>query len=98
MSHGYGRYVRLGTEKRADAWFGVHYRLWANRRETPLWLEGTSYHREVLRRTGLGAEGGDSIPIYLPTGVEYSAVLNAVVARLQEVAEKVSEVLGADES
>ena len=95
--YGYGGYMRIGNSKfrkqvdrYAVAWFGVHYYLWANHRETPLWLvfedTGTISTDEVRQRTGMMVDNLDSIPIYLPTGVEYDAVLDAVVERLREIA------------
>ena len=38
--HGYGRYVHIGSKTKglAGAWLGVHDGLWAQHRETPLWL------------------------------------------------------------
>ena len=98
--YGYGRDVRLGKDKfkkqvdrYAVAWFGVHYYLWAHHRETPLWLvfedTGTISVDEVRQRTGMMVDNLDSIPIYLPTGVE-GEVLDSVVNQLREIAAKIS--------
>ena len=101
--YGYGRYIKLGTE-RADrwggAWFGVHSELWAQYAETPLWLtfhSGGSWGENVLSvdslRQRLGedvwARTPNSIPVHLPTGVEYDAVLDSVVGYLCELANRI---------
>ncbi len=95
QSYGYGGFMRIGTNQRAIAWLGVNYNLWATHRETPLWLmfsESGEMGMKVRRKTGLMVERSDSIPIYLPTGVEYGEVLDAVVRRLQEIADRISYV------
>lgn len=83
----------------ADAFFGIDHALWAHHRDTPLWLvfsagsasPGLRQTLEPLRRADppglIGEAGGDmNIPIELPTGKEYGAVCDAVVARLEEIA------------
>lgn len=89
QSYGYGGFIRIGTDMRAVAWLGVNYNLWATHRETPLWLmfnEAGEIANEVRRSSGMMVKDSNSIPIYLPTGVEYDAVLDAVVERLREIA------------
>ena len=90
---GYGRYMRLGG---AEVWFGVRFDLWARHRDVPLWLyfyenlAETRHRLESLRRGDpsgvIENSGGLFVPIDLPVGVEYDAVLDAVVTRLKEVA------------
>ena len=40
-ARGYGRYLRVGGKDSAwaQAWFGVHFELWARDEETPLWIQ-----------------------------------------------------------
>ncbi len=86
----------------AVAFFGVEYTLWAQYRDTPLWLKfsGSSASPELrqalepLRHAdppGLIGDAGEdmNIPIALPIGQEYSAVCDAVVARLEEIAQQI---------
>lgn len=82
--YGYGRWIWLG--KNADGWltnpwFGVHHKLWARRKETPLWLvfyrESGDLAQKKLRDRVYG--------FTLPTGVEYDAVLDSVVEELRQI-------------
>lgn len=95
----YGRGLQLsGT----DAWFGLDHYKWAEARDTPLWLylyEGVQPISEIRERLQPLApelellEFVDDqlvVPIYPPVGLEYDTVLNAVVARLKEVAELIN--------
>ena len=97
--YGYGRYLRLGGEN-ADrwggAWFGVNLELWAEFADTPVWLtfsdndwNGDVIPAQKLRQI-LGKERWadtlNSIPIYLPTGMERKAVLDEIVNQLAEIA------------
>ena len=102
MAHakGYGRAMELGG---AGVWLGVDLNRWAQYRATPLWLyfqekPGTISFSEVqCRLEPLQQEDPPGVidvqgkhlyvPIFLPTGVEYDAVLDAVVARLKHIAD-----------
>lgn len=88
----------------ADVWFGVNHDCWAQHRDTPLWLEfrnsASMGHKEIRRRLEsllredppkLIDAGGLFAPIDLPTGVEYEAVLDAVVARLKHIADRIAK-------
>ena len=96
----YGWYLKLFG---AGAWFGIDHDQWTTVRDTPLWLHfNAAWHsvqpfseiRERLQSLASELfEYGDDVlvvPIYPPVGVEYDAVLNAVVARLKEVAELIN--------
>ena len=89
---GYGRYLRIGVERRAGTWFGISYTLWASRGETPLWLHFTDWgssevqSAEVRRRTGMMLDDVPAIPVHLPQGVEHDAVIEAIVEQLREIA------------
>lgn len=80
--YGYGRYLGLGKDGVwAEAWFGVHYELWAQQEETPLWLHftgGASTAEEKLGKRNYG--------FTLPVSVEYDTVLDSVVEELSSVA------------
>ena len=107
---GYGRYVKLGSEDAwAGVWFGVNFNRWARQRSTPLWLafydwSGTLDLVEVHNRVEplqredppgvIDVSGRSYAPLYLPTGIEYDAVLDAVVARLKHIADLIGQ--GAD--
>ncbi len=104
QSHGYGRYLRLGsrdTKAWVGAWLGVNIELWAKNRETPLWVtlhpKGKNWDNVVTEaelRARLGneiwANTPDSIPIHLPIGVEEDKVLAKIVDQLQEIAQKIA--------
>ena len=104
QKHGYGRYLKLGSEQTdrwGGAWFGVDAELWAQFAETPLWLtfySGGNWGKKVLSVDELKQRLGSdvwvntsrSIPVHLPHGVEYSAVLDAVVDRLSELADRIA--------
>ena len=88
----------------ADVWFGVNLDHWAQHRDTPLWLDfknsASMRHAEVRRRLEsllredppkLIDEDGLFAPIDLPTGVEYDAVLDAVVTRLKHIADLIGQ-------
>ena len=101
QAFGYGRYLRLGAKDAnlwAGAWFGIDYRLWAKSRQTPLWItfftdnwDGVIAVDELRQRLGedIWANTERSIPIDLPTGVEYKEVLDSVVERLSHIAEQI---------
>ena len=96
---GYGGYLRLAD---AGAWLGVRYGPWARSWDTPCWLSfyewsGVLSLGEVRRRLaplehaappGLMEEsdGRPAVAIPLPTGVARDAIIDAVVARLAEIA------------
>ena len=100
--HGYGRYMRLGGKEVdvwAGAWFGVDYTLWSKYRDTPLWITFYSDNRDDIvnvdkLRDTLGndiwANTPRSIPVYLPTGVEYGKVLADVVECLVDIANRIA--------
>ena len=98
--HGYGRYLRLGSRDAdlwAGGWFGIDYMLWSRYRDTPLWLTFYEGWESVIAidelRDKLGndiwANTSSSIPLHLPTGVEYQTVLSDVVERLVEIAKRI---------
>ena len=88
---GYGRFISLGG---VALWFGIHFEGWARHDDTPLWLSiNPGYAGERLAEANLldktvklGWRLG--LPIELPTGVEYDAVLDSVVASLKRIAEQ----------
>ena len=91
----YGRMIYLDDN---EAWFGINHEDWAKRGNTPLWLElyssETRSDDELARRLdrlestypGQGMDDDWHIPIHLPTGEEYEAVRDSVVARLEHIA------------
>ena len=82
---GYGRYVRIvHARPQLEPWFGIHLYSWARARATPLWLRFSGEHHALEALPELWA--GKHIPIDLPIGKEYEAVLDAVVARLKQIA------------
>ncbi len=100
-STGWGRYMRLGRVDRAGVLFGYSFEFWAKHRDAPLRLrfeewDDTMRVDEVQRRLeplrhevppgAIYEKYYTLIPIYLPIGVEYTAVVDAVVARLESVA------------
>ena len=87
---GYGRYLHLARE---NTWFGVNLDLWARTRPTPLWLVFSPQRRalEPLRRADRPELFDDRyVPIDLPVGREYEAVLDAVVERLEKIVTAIS--------
>ena len=98
LTSGYGRYVQLaGVYARLD----VNLDHWAERGDTPLWLwlynvndldeEAICARLEtyVLTKTGVPLSDDWVLPLMLPTGVEYEAVLNAVVTTLVEIGQAI---------
>lgn len=84
---GFGRYLQIGKEGAwFGAWFGVDYELWSRQKETPLWLIFNRDARLLVKEKLVNPDYGFT----LPTGVEYSAVLDGVVKELQEIAETLS--------
>lgn len=91
---GYGRFVRLAY---TTPWFGVDFYDWAEHGISPLWLwfsgtdaQGPSLRAlEPLRRKDptelFEYRDGLVVPVELPVGVEYDAVLAAVVERFREI-------------
>lgn len=103
--HGYGRYLRLGSEDAnvwAGAWFGIDYTLWAKSRETPLWItfysdwDGVISVDEMRDRLGndIWANTPNSIPLNLTTGVEYEEVLADVIEYLVDIARGIASSEG----
>lgn len=93
MKRGYGRYIRLGG---VVTWFGIHFPAWARHGDTPLWLSFHAGLPERLRQAGLAdrmiaSEDRYCIPIELPTGVEYDAVLDSVVTSLKNIAKRLQD-------
>lgn len=82
-------YRRRFTLFGARAWFQVDFGSWAQRGETPLWLRftQTSAKGEVglpaIRRALQLPSDARHVPIHLPVGVEYDAVLDDVVDQLE---------------
>ena len=90
-ARGYGRYLRVGGKDSAwaQAWFGVHFELWAQEVDTPLWIQfnGEDMSLEDIReRLDLD---DDYDYFVLPTDREYEAVLDSVVDQLHEIAEAI---------
>ena len=89
QTQGYGRYMRLAG---AEVWFGVRFDLWARHHDTPLWLQFYGELDEIRPKLNLLQQkdppgvikdsGTLFVPINLPVGVEY----DAVVERLKKVA------------
>ena len=94
--YGYGRYVYLGSQDVdvwAGGWFGIDCTLWAQNQDTPLWLTFSNWQGvitvEELRRkfdAEVWANTDCSIPVRLPTAVDYHKVLRDAVAQLIEIA------------
>ncbi len=91
---GYGRRIQIGG---VAEWFGFILDAWAEHGNTPLWLLFSYQEHERLLEAGLAEtqvvkwrtkDGRHCIPIELPTGVEYDAVLDSVVASLKHIAER----------
>lgn len=89
---GYGRNIRIGG---VVAWFGFILDGWAQHGNTPLWLLFSFSDYEQLQESGLTEnrvvkwktkDGKFCIPIELPTGLEYDAVLDSVVNTLKCIA------------
>ena len=89
----YGRMLNFAGTK---AWFGVSHEHWAQRRNTPLWLElycsealpddDESRTRLNVLETQYPGEGADEdwfVPIFVPTGVEHEAVQVHIMQRLE---------------
>ncbi len=94
---GYGRYIRIGG---VVAWFGFILDGWAQHGNTPLWLLFTFSEYEQLQESGLAdtrvvkwrtKDGKFCIPIELPTGLEYDAVLDSVVNTLNNIADQLKD-------
>ena len=93
---GYGRHLKIGG---VDAWFGFITDGWAVHGTTPLWLLFTGDKHRRLQESGLAdtkvvkwrtGDGRYCIPIELPTGVDYDAVLDSVVASLKSIADQLT--------
>ena len=92
---GTGRYIRLfGIE----AWFAVRFHLWARSRDTPLWmrLRGVGKNRDIRHRLDAiqreleSPDDRASVPIDLPTRVEYDTVLDSVVTQLEHIGQTIN--------
>ena len=95
-STGYGRYMRLGG---STVRFGVRFDLWAGNFDTPLWLDYRTVRQHAvpldkLRRILGMSHGEEYVPIPLPVGVEYEAVLDAVVDELQRIGRDIEAARG----
>ena len=75
---GYGRWIRLYGE---TAWFGVNVWSWAQKAETPIWVE---FSRKKM------PDGESNIPVRLRVGVEYEAVLDEVVEELKNIGQRIN--------
>ena len=93
---GYGRYLYLAD---AEAWFGVNFASWARDSypDTPLWLRFSEWDREMRKPPPdcFDDDGALYVPIELPVHAEYDEVLEAVVRRLQAVADLIGSAEGA---
>jgi hypothetical protein len=99
---GYGRYFKLAEYA---ASLQVNLGLWATKRDTPLWLrlQGSDWKYSSELRDKLQFlehktpsrlfQDGDwfAIPLYLPTGVEKSDVVEGLLAQIREIAEKIKD-------
>ena len=91
---GYGRNINMAGKHKM--WFGINIDLWARTGTTPLWLgclNKTASVRTALEE--LSSESGPPfdglwVPICLPVGEEYDAVLATVVQRLQEIGRRIA--------
>lgn len=80
---GYGRYVRIVDQ---TPWFGIHHGLWAGTYPTPLWLCFWNGAPESVKRCDdLQVFNGRDVPIDLPVGKEFDAVLDVAVKRLERI-------------
>ncbi len=76
-----------------DAWFGIHYQLWARgaSEDTPLWLHTYGASPDILNiisaELELRVSEENYFPIHLKTGVEYDDVLGDVVRQLKAIAD-----------
>lgn len=97
----YVNYIRLAG---AGAAFGIEYDRWAKLRDTPLWLTFYEWKNfkplkeiwqnlDSFRRCDppelFKVSGETVMPIELPLGVEYDAVLDAIVKRIESIAYKI---------
>lgn len=89
-----------------NQFFGVDYRLWARHGNTPLWLglHPSAIPRrrvQTLRQENplglLEASDWVNVPIELPVEKERGAVLDAVVARILEIAQLLAPDLGVEQ-
>ena len=99
---GYGMWLKFSRAEqvfgKAEVWFGLDYNRWARYRDAPLWLRfapdltapAVRGRLEPLRHRRppelIESGGGRDIPIHLPVAKERETVLDAVVARLEEIA------------
>ena len=97
---GYGRYFCFPGAP-GDLFLGVNLKRWVTKEETPLWLRISSQvpvnrdrlHREVPSLTDYIRPGSFTVPIHLPTGVEYQTVVDHVVRQIKAVAHTVDQAL-----
>ena len=80
-------------------WFGISFDLWAGSFDTPLWLDYRGIRQHIveldqLRRILGLSHGEEYVPIPLPVGVEYEAVLEAVVNELQRIGREIEASRG----
>lgn len=93
---GYGRYVHVGSKK-SGAWacarLCVDYELWAKAGKDPIWIQfdndtNTVSLNEIRKRLGNLNDG--VLPLPLRTGVEYEEVLDDLVTKLCDLADRVA--------
>ncbi len=97
---GYGRYFCFPGAP-GDLFLGVNLKRWVTKEETPLWLRVGSQipinrerlHREVPSLTDYIRPGAFTVPIHLPTGVEYQTVVDHAVRQIKAVAHTVDQAL-----
>jgi len=96
-----GRYVWVSGDRKAGAWFGVHFVLWKAHGTTPLWLffEDSQFGRaENVRRLiepWAGKNGvltatinqAFAIAVDIPAGEEQSVVVRSIVDYIKPIAE-----------
>ena len=98
--NGYGRHFRFRSASGdviSDIWFlCVHFRLWATRGDTPLWLridKSVPVDADRLRHSMPSLVDGKKyryIPVFLATGVEYEHVLADTVCQIRKIREVIN--------
>ena len=90
VKSGDGRSIRLFGK---SAWFAVRFHNWACQKDTPIWIRvnklGSNKHPDIRSKLNV-PDGTASVPIDLPTGVEYDAILDSVVAQLKYIGQTIN--------
>ena len=97
---GYGRYLKFAGY---EAWFGVHYDLWARGdcADTPFWLylyglkrDSRATVRDLNDKLKLNTVDDEYVPIHLKTGVTGEVVVDHILAQLESMAEAIQKATG----